>query len=165
MPLLSWVQLLYGRAKTTVTARIKRSGWALFILGILWEIPEWKHKIYFWLDAVEDMGGFPGWIAGIFVWPYFRYLLIVGGLAYVLFVGEPKRMVQHHPWWPYVGWSIFAICLIAIITTAGYGYFEVRVREVARSPEQLTSNQVDALEIAYSKAADSFDKQYATSIR
>jgi hypothetical protein len=92
-------------------------------------VPDWKARIEFWFDAARGMGGHMGTIATVVASPYFNFGLSAFGVAWLIFIGEPVRGVQRDPRWRYVGWSIFAICLTAIIVTAGYGAIEIYIRE------------------------------------
>jgi hypothetical protein len=80
-------------------------------LDILWRI-------------VESMGGSPALVADVISsWP-FSLGLIVAGLLYLIFVGEPQAGVQRHPSLPYAAASVFLICLFTMATVALYGWFE-----------------------------------------
>jgi hypothetical protein len=145
--------------------RIKRSGWLLFVLGLLWSIPEWKHNFEFSLTMLSDMGGFLAPVAAVLLWPYFGYVLMTAGLGYVLFVGEPKQGIVHQPWWPIVGWSIFGLCLTAIIITTGWGAIQAHITEqvVTRTFWHLTDLQTQKL----GKALDEVpvDQRFSIYIR
>ena len=66
--------------------------------------------------------------ARIFASPFLSPALILIGLAYLALVGEPKRGVQRHPWWPYVGWIAFVVCTTAIFVTTVVGYVEISIQ-------------------------------------
>jgi hypothetical protein len=95
-------------------------GWvSLDVLGhldILWRI-------------VESMGGSPALVAAIISSWQFSLGLIVSGLLYLIFVGEPKAGVQRHPSLPYLAASVFFICLFTMATVAVYGWYEVQQRK------------------------------------
>jgi hypothetical protein len=76
-----------------------------------------RHAYHF----MHEMGGEPEMIATLVESPWFSFGLVAAGVTYLIFVGEPKEGVQRHPWWPIVGWSIFSLCLLGIVSVIGYG--------------------------------------------
>jgi hypothetical protein len=134
---------LLSRARALLTGR-KLPGWAIVLLAIVTWVPDWASRIKFWLEVVQSMGDWFGIIATIINSPYFSPGLFIIGLAYLAFVGEAPRGIQRHSWWPYVGWSVFGICLTAIIVTAGYGAIELYVRsEIAERQAKLLGDGSD----------------------
>jgi hypothetical protein len=117
------------RRISALFTRPKLPAWAFILLGIVQWVPDWKTRIEFWFDAVRSMGGYMGTMATVAASPYFNVGLSAFGVAWLIFIGEPVRGVQRDPRWRYVGWGIFAICLTAIIVTAGYGAIEIYIRE------------------------------------
>jgi len=99
----------------------KWPGWATAALGLSQKILPWEERIRFFYHVVREMGGDPALLASLVESSLFSVALIVAGLTYVIFIGEPEQGVQRHPWWPYIGWSVFGLCLTAMIVTAGYG--------------------------------------------
>ena len=108
----AWQSILQ-RLKS-VTTRIKLPGWAMFLLGVLIDIPDWKSRFDFWIAVTPDMYWVFKMVSSIA--PYLSPLLIVIGFAYILFVGEPEKGVTRHPALPYVGWGFFGICLALIVS-------------------------------------------------
>jgi hypothetical protein len=107
----------------------KLPAWAFILLGMIQWIPDWKSRIEFWLDAARSTGGYMGTVAAAIASPYFSVGLSVFGVAWLIFIGEPAQGVQRDPRWRFVGWSVFAVCLTAIIVTAGSGAIEIYIRE------------------------------------
>jgi hypothetical protein len=108
---------------------IKLPGWAAAILAVIVSVPDWHSRIEFWLAVAKNMGGYFGMIAAAIASPFFSPALFIGGLLWVLLVGEPARGVQRRHWLRYVGWSVFLICFTAIIVTAGYGAVEIYIEQ------------------------------------
>ena len=98
--------------------RIKWPGWSFIILGIITWVPDWKARLDFWVDIAHNSGaGLIAMIATVMASRYLSPALIAIGLVYLGVVGEPRRGVQRHPWWPYVGWIAFGLCATAIFVT------------------------------------------------
>jgi hypothetical protein len=106
----------------------KWPGWATVALGLSERLLPWEDRVRFFYDVVREMGGDIGTVASLIESSIFSVVLVLAGLAYVIFVGEPEKGVQRHPWWPYIGWSVFGLCFTAMIVTAGYGAIEIYVR-------------------------------------
>ena len=119
------------RRFSALITRPKLPAWAFILLAIIQWVPDWKSRIEFWLDAARSMGGFMGVLATAIASPYFSAGLSVFGVAWLIFIGEPPRGVQRDPRWRFVGWSVFAVCLTAIIVTAGYGAIEYKRGQIA----------------------------------
>lgn len=114
-----------------------RKIWGLGItaLGLFTQIIHWgwfSLDVFGRLDVlwrvVESMGGSPALIAYIVSSWQFSLGLIVAGLLYIIFVGEPKAGVQRHPSLPYLAACVFFICLFTMATVAVYGWYEVQQR-------------------------------------
>ena len=118
------VQSILARLRRLFT-RIKLPGWLVLILLALREIPDWKHRIDFWIEVARHMGGGLSILAGILASSFFTPALATLAILYLLFVGEPKQGVQRHPWWPYFGWLVFAFCFATIAVPIGYGALEI----------------------------------------
>jgi len=104
-------------------------GWLFIILAIVIGVPDWTSRYQFWLGVAKSTPGKMGTIATILLWPYFPIVLAVVGLAF-LFVGwNQKYPIQRHPIVPIVGWFSFAVCFLAILLTAGFGWHEITLRE------------------------------------
>jgi len=110
-------------------SRIKWPGWSFIILGILTWIPDWKSRLDFWIDIAHSSGnGLIAMGATIIASPFLSPTLIAIGLGYLALVGEPRRGVQRHPWWPYVGWIAFGFCATAIFVTTVVGYVQLSIQ-------------------------------------
>lgn len=118
----------------------KLPGWASIILGALERLALQEERIREAFHLVRDLGSEPAMLVSALESPIFSIALIAGGVGYLIFVGEPKAGTVRHRWWPVVGWSIAAICLAVIVSVFGYGYFQLRVMEVA-TPQIETVQQ------------------------
>lgn len=114
----------------------KLPGIGITLFGLVWQaahggwiLLDWAGRASLFLDAVKSMGGDPAVIASVVNSPFFGVGLIVVGIGYVVFVGEPHAGVQRHAWWPYVGWGFFTLCAIVVLLTVGYGAFVIAARE------------------------------------
>ena len=119
--LLSWVGL---------------PGWAIVILGGLWDIfiavPEIHHAIEFWLGAAEHVGGSMTRIAAIITSPWFGLGLVVLGMGYLVFVGEPRWQIRH-PLAPLFGWTVVGVAVLAFVFVMGAGYAAVQLDPEGRA--------------------------------
>jgi hypothetical protein len=121
LSLFTW-RRIWGPALTLLGLALQavRLGWlSLDVLGrldVLWRI-------------VESMGGSPALIVSIISSWQFGLALIVVGLAYTIFVGEPKAGVQRHPALPFIAASVFAICVTLLASLAIYGEYELQLRK------------------------------------
>ena len=75
------------------------------------------------------MGGTPAMIATALSSWWFSLALIVGGVAYTVFVGEPEKATQRHHWWPYAAGAFLILWLTAIGGVFAYGWFELKMRQ------------------------------------
>jgi hypothetical protein len=109
--------------------------WAIGLYLVITEVPDWRHRLDFWLDTAESVNPYLGIVAAVLSSGYFRWGLFGAAVGYLILVGEPRRGVQRHHWWPYLAWTVLAICVTAVIITAGVGYFELRVRKaISQAP-------------------------------
>jgi hypothetical protein len=110
-------------------SRIKWPGWSFIILGIVTWIPDWKSRLDFWVEVAHHSGGsLVAMGATVISSPFFSPALIATGLGYLALVGEPRRGVQRHPWWPYIGWIAFGICATGIFITTVVGFVELSIQ-------------------------------------
>lgn len=119
--MLSW-RRIWGLAITALGLLTQAIHWGWFSLDILGRLDVlWR--------VVETMGGTPAHIASIISSWQFSLALIVVGLTYTVFVGEPKAGVQRHPWWPYIAASVFFFSFAIMATVAIYGEYELQLRK------------------------------------
>jgi len=129
---------LLRRGRGRLFRRRKIPAWIAIVYVVVTEVPHWKHRIDFWLGTVVAMGGLLSHVAAVFAWPYFSYVLLFAGFAYLIFVGEPARGVQRHPWWPYLAGSVFSLCVTAMVVTAGWGAIQVYIqREISHRDAEI----------------------------
>jgi hypothetical protein len=121
LSLFTW-RRIWGPALTLLGLLLQavRLGWlSLDVLGrldVLWRI-------------VESTGGSTALVVSVISSWQFGFGLIVVGLAYTIFVGEPKAGVQRHPALPYIAASVFAICATSLAGFAIYGEYELQLRK------------------------------------
>lgn len=101
----------------------------MLLLWIVTEIPDWKSRLDFWLEAARRAGDYTSGAAAMIGSPYFGIGLVAAGISWLIFVGEPQRGVQRHNWLPYLGWSIVALCFTAIVVTSGWGAIQIYTNE------------------------------------
>ncbi len=119
--LLSW-RRIWGLGITALGLFTQIIHWGWFSLDVLGRLDVlWR--------VVESTGGSPALIATIISSWQFSVALIVVGLGYTIFVGEPRAGVQRHPWWPYIAASVFFICFTIMASVAIYGWYEVQQRK------------------------------------
>ena len=139
IPREPWYRVSWAR----ISSRWKWPGWAALALWIVIEVPDWYHRLDFWLGTVAAMGGYLGAAALVVGSAYFRWAILVAAISYLVLIGEPKRGVQRHPWWPIIGWVVFGLCFTAIIMTLLAGYFEMRVqRTISETPLSVSQRRL-----------------------
>lgn len=114
----------FARIRAQFT-RVKLPAWLVLLLLAIREIPDWKSRIDFWIEVAHQMGGVMGGIAGAMASPLFTPILASLAVLYLIFVGEPKKGMQRHPWWPLIGWIVFAVCFATIAIPADYGALQI----------------------------------------
>ena len=173
IPRPSWGQ----RIKAAFTHPIKLPGWLAVLIVVAQEIPDWKHRIDFWLEVAKGTGGYLAMAAAAIASPYFTPSLLVAGLGWIIFAGEAHKGVQRHHWLRYVGWSIVTTCLTLMVITVGYGaltfYIQQQVSQkdtelqnkYAQAPIywHLTDAQRTALPIALDRVSK--DKRFKIDIQ
>ena len=117
-----------------IAARWKLPGWAWVGLAIVTRVPDWVGRADFWRSAIGHLEGNFAVLPSIVASPYFSVGLLIIGLAYLVFVGEPKRGVQRHAWWPYVGWISIGVFGLVIFSA-----FEAGIITSALVPERHLS--------------------------
>lgn len=110
-------------------------GTALAGLGLLGQLIHWG---WISLDVLgradvgwriaETMGGSVALAATILSSWQFSLALIVVGLTYIIFVGEPEAGVKRHPSLPYIASAVLFICIAAMGSIAIYGWYELQIR-------------------------------------
>jgi hypothetical protein len=127
-------------------------GPALTILGLVSQAAHWGWQSLDTLGrldvlwrAVETMGGSPAMIAAVISSWQFSLALIIIGVGYTVFVGEPQNGTQRHAWWPYLAASVFFVCVATMATVAIYGAMELYIRrEIAIGVAGLPRESPDA---------------------
>jgi hypothetical protein len=119
--------LVWWRRPLRLLTKPKLPGWVFFLWLLIQQIPDWKGRIDFWLDAAKQAGGHAGDAAVVIGSPYFGLGMAAIGVLWLAFVGEPQRGVQRHPCLPYLGWAIAGIFFTAIVITTLTGVFRVAV--------------------------------------
>jgi hypothetical protein len=135
-PAINW-RAVRRRAYLLITAP-KIPAWLVILLLVLKEIPDWKSRYDFWVSAAKSLGGFPGMIASVIGSGYFTPIAAVTAAAYIILVGEPKKGVQRHHWWPYIGWSVFGTLVTVMVVTGIVGYVEIYIKtEVSKRDDEI----------------------------
>jgi hypothetical protein len=116
------------RVWTLVSQPIKLPAWAMLGLAIYTFLPDNISRAQWWLSVAKTTGGYVAMAADVVGSPYFGPALLVFGLLWILFVGEPTAGVQRHHWLRYVGWSVFSVCLTVVIITVNNGRTELALR-------------------------------------
>jgi hypothetical protein len=136
VPAINW-RAVRQRAYLLVTAP-KIPAWLVIILLVLKEVPDWKSRYDFWLAAAASLGGIPGMIASVIGSGYFAPIAAITAAAYIILIGEPKKGVQRHHWWPYIGWSVFGALVTVMVVTGIVGYVEIYIKdEVGKRDEAI----------------------------
>jgi hypothetical protein len=107
----------------------KLPGHAIWVLGGGWKLLDIGGRLDLLSRMVESIGGTPAVLASALVSPWASVALITVGIGYVVLIGEPQKGAQRHPWWPYVGWTVFAATLVSMLGIAGYGATEIYIRQ------------------------------------
>jgi hypothetical protein len=140
-----------------IVSRRKLPWWAWIALAIVREVPDWFHRADFWSATAARLEGKLGVLPSIVGSPYFSIGMIMIGLSYIIFVGEPKKDVQPRPWWPYIGWISFGILALAILVVA-----EAGVVVSIFSPERhLTKDQIQDIIDASKDVSSQFPSKLA----
>lgn len=142
----------------------KLPGWVFLLWVLVQQIPDWKGRIDFWLDAAKDAGGYAAGIAVVIGSPYFSLGLAGLGVLWLAFAGEPQRGVQRHPALPYLGWSLAGLCFTAIVLIVGWGAVQAYIQEAIVQGVQtqqvedrrLSHSQVDGLLRVFKPIAGSY---------
>jgi hypothetical protein len=138
-PAINW-RALRRRAYLLVTAP-KIPAWLVIVLLILKEVPDWKSRYDFWIAAAKSLGGIPGMIASVIGSGYFTPLAAIAAAAYIVLIGEPKKGVQRHHWWPYIGWSVFGTLVTVMVVTGIIGYVEIYIKEEVGKRDEIIQKQ------------------------
>lgn len=115
---------------------IKIPAWALILYAIFSQIPDFFSRIQWWIESVGSTRSYIGLVTSMIASPYFSAALVIIGVLWLLFVGEPKVGVLRSYCWLYVGWSMVALLVIAVIISCTFGY-AVSVL----GPRQVTPDQ------------------------
>jgi hypothetical protein len=100
----------------------KWAGYAISLLGVVQLLIHWGWYLLnvggnldlSW-HVAEHLGVTTSMLATAILWPWTGIILIVIGVLYVIFIGEPPSGVQRHQAWPYVGWAIFAFVFASMV--------------------------------------------------
>ncbi len=124
-PGASRLSLAYWRS--LIFKEFKLPGWFLFIWGLFILIPDVKGRFDFWWDASQYLGGRVAMIGAILTHPAFGALLMISGVAYLVFVDEPKRPTVRASWPLYLGWGIILLVFLAVFTVSIISYITEQV--------------------------------------
>jgi hypothetical protein len=137
-PKPSWYKRLF--------ARWKLPGWAALGLGGLplpLRIFRLGEDIDFAIIMIRAIGGELGLAVSILASPLFSLGLISYGVLHLIFVGEPRQTLRSRVW-TYIGWSIFGICLTAMVTAAVWGLVQISIQKAVSTKDQELQRQFTA---------------------
>jgi hypothetical protein len=124
----------------------KIPGWMFLLWVVIQQIPDWKGRIDFWLDAAKQAGGYTGKVAPFIASPYFSVVMVAIGVLWLAYVGEPRH-ARRAAWLPYFGWALVSLCFVTISITIIWGAIEIYVRD------QVASRQATILHDATNPSA------------
>jgi hypothetical protein len=138
---------LHGRLGR-LFSQVGLPGWTIIVLGFLWEVfilvPEVRHAIEFWLGAAEYVGGGVPRIVAALTSPWFGVGLLVFGVGYLVFVGEPRWQIRH-PLVPILGWVVVGVIALTFWSVLVAGYVAVHLpkqtEQVAPKPMRITEEE------------------------
>jgi hypothetical protein len=123
----------------------KLPGVLLTAFGLGWKLLDIGGRLDLFIRIAESMGGSLALLATALLSPWTSVGLVAVGVGYVVFVGEPEKGAQRHPWWPYAGWALLACSVLSLLIVAGWGAIEFYVREeVAKVQAGIPRNTPDS---------------------
>jgi len=125
-----------SRARTLLLSWRRLTGIAVTLLGVAlgalhwgWIALDYAGRLLLLWQVAESLGGTPAMVARVLSSWEFALALIVIGLAYTIFVGEPKSGVVRHPSLPYLALALLIVCIASIAGLSIYGAIEVALRQ------------------------------------
>ena len=125
----------------------KLPGWVAWVLLLVKLIPDAVSRYGFWVDMAKAAGGYMSTVAAVvYSWP-FNLGLFLFGFLWLLFVGEPRKGMRHHPSIVFAGWVVIGCVVGGILVVALNGYIEVAKQEAVSARENpparfLTREQI-----------------------
>lgn len=123
----------------------KYPGYVGIVIGAAWKAFAALGNMEFISDVVRDVGGPVPMMLHIVLSGWFSLGLIVLGLLYVIFVGEPEAGVQRHRLWPYVGWSMVTLSAAVMAIALAYGLGTIQSQEdkkiISQVPTIITKSE------------------------
>jgi hypothetical protein len=89
--------------------RIKLPGWMLVVSGIIVDFLVWRDVVQFVAAQVRQLGQWVAVVTLVFGSPVFGSILVLSGVLYLIFVGEPKEHVLRSRLWSYLAWTTVGV--------------------------------------------------------
>jgi hypothetical protein len=111
-----------GKLRSRLATPIKIPAWLVIGFGAYRGIPDLFSETEWWIDAARDASGAIGPAAMLIASPYFGPALVLVGVLWLIFVGEPQKGILRAHWWLYVGWAGVGLLFVGVLMTATFGY-------------------------------------------
>jgi hypothetical protein len=89
-------------------SRWKLPGWAFILFALFEELPDWHHRVSFWIDILHNANSELTMFADVISSSYFSPSLAVIGVLWLIFVGEPKKAYSEFHGYQQSGGSLLA---------------------------------------------------------
>jgi hypothetical protein len=103
--------------------RSKLSGIFISLLGAAWWLLDWKGRLQSLGEIIQSMGGNTAMVADVVSSPLFGPGLVTLGLLFAIFVKVPEEKTWRHPALPILGWVIFGVVGVTMISLVMFGFF------------------------------------------
>ena len=127
----------YEDFKRRLFGWVKLPAWLLISFGLFIDISAVKDVAMTAADLIHTLLPLGGVVALIIGNPVFGTALIVFGVLYLIFVGEPKSPLRSRVW-PYLAYSTVGILAVAIL---GLGEAAWIAKKLSPPPRTLTADQ------------------------
>ncbi|HLH95224.1 MAG TPA: hypothetical protein VKW08_08900 [Xanthobacteraceae bacterium] len=128
--------------QTALFREVKLPGWILIAWGLFIVIPDIKDRLEFWWDAARYLGGNMEAITNLLTSPVFGIILILAGVAYLVFVEEERRPASRHKIWPIISWAVVGATSFAafVVSIVSYVNAQIGPRDIyPKEREAITS--------------------------
>jgi hypothetical protein len=149
MRLLRYLLAVWAALRTRIREAVftrpftirKLPGWLGILLGAISRLASQEERIRQAYHLVREMGGEPEAIVTIIQSPLFSVALVIAGVTYLIFVGEPQQGTQRHPAWPIIGYSVAGICLTAMISVFLWGQYNLSIKQQVSDQIKIVQQQ------------------------
>jgi hypothetical protein len=135
----------------------KLPGWVWFLLGLIPKIPDWVGEADYWDKLAVRFGGLMSILIGVVGSPLFEGSMMVLGVGYLVFVGEPKRTIRS-VWWTRIGWVVAGVVFLLVFAAFVAAY----TASILRLPRHLTATETAEITSGIKPIVPSF--QYALTV-